>query len=207
MTNAPVKLEWEQAPDLILTHPALKESGGVICIAGAVGSGKSTLAQRIIGSTNASLISTDDYLPDYSTIPEHVRDEPESSHLDELADHLGQLRRGEAAEIPTWSFHQHRRTGTQIVEPANIIVIEGIHALHPILAAVSTVGVLVEASKKTRWARWEILETTGQRGWGVRKAKAYFDQIADPTFARHRTQYIHRADFLVTNDHGLPKLD
>lgn len=180
----------------------------VVCVSGPVGSGKSTLAARLVSlHTDAAVISTDDYLPDYARVPEHRRDEPDASHLDELCEHLGVLTSGASAEIPEWSFHEHRRTGSRLVRPARLIVVEGIHALHATLDRARSLGVLVEASSKTRWARWEILESSGQRGWGVEKARAFFEGVADPTFARYRDDYLTRADALVVNDRGLPGVD
>lgn len=197
-TRQPHRLDWTNAPAVLLAHA--RDRPCVVCIAGPVGSGKSTLAGRLAGAENARVLSTDDYLPDYDRTPEHLRDEPDSAHLAELAEHLAALLAGRVADIPVWSFHEHRRTGVRPIQPAPLLVVEGIHALHPALDPVRTVGVLVEAAARTRWARWEALESTGQRGWGVEKARAFFEQVADPTFERHRRRYLDRADFLVVNE-------
>ena len=185
---------------MILAHAATRSGPTVVCIAGPVGSGKSTLARRLAGSGPALLISTDDYLPDYDATPEHLRDEPDSAHLPELAGHLADLLRGRSVELPVWSFHEHRRTHLRRAEPAPLIVVEGIHALHAGLDAVRCLGVMVMAGTATRWARWEALESSGQRGWGVEKARAFFESVADPTFARHQSGYLRRADYLVLNE-------
>ncbi len=199
MTAGPLRIAWKDAVARILSHPG---AGGVVCVAGPVGSGKSTLARRIIGDAGGALISTDDYLPDYDKTPEHLRDEPGSSRLDALAEDAGRLSRGEPAEVPTWCFHEHRRIGSRLVTPAGLVVIEGIHAMHRTLAGVRGVGVLVDASRETRWARWEAIESSGQRGWGVEKARRYFETVAEPTFERYRPEYESAADFIVTNDRG-----
>ncbi|RMH29801.1 MAG: hypothetical protein D6692_02765 [Planctomycetota bacterium] len=203
LPDRPIHLDWHAAPDALLARTRLAPGPTVCCIAGPVGSGKSTLAARL-NIAGAVLLSTDDYLPDYDATPDHLRDEPGSAHLDELALHISELLAGRAAETPVWSFHEHRRTGVRQVHPAGLIVVEGIHALHARLDPVRTLGVFVDASPATRWARWEILESTGQRGWGVEKARAFFESVADPTFDRHRPDYLDRADYLVVNDHGLP---
>lgn len=200
MAQGPIQLGWEHAPGAIHAHGALSGGVGVICVAGPVGSGKTTLARRLVARGGALLISTDDYLPDYHATPEHLRDEPGSARLDELVRHLRDLLAGRGVEVPVWSFHEHRRTGTRRVEGPGLVVVEGIHALHPDLDAVRSVGVLVEADRAVRWARWEAIESSGQRGWGVERARAFFDRVADPTFERHLPLYRPRADFVVRND-------
>lgn len=203
MSTDPIKLEWDNAVATILGDA---HAPGVIRVAGPVGSGKSTLARRLIDHAGGVLLSTDDYLPDYSSTKEHLRDEPESSHLDELAGHVEQMARGEPTHIPTWSFHEHRRIGSRMVQRGaidRIIVIEGIHALHSTLARISSIGVFVDATRATRWARWEAIESSGQRGWGVEKARAYFDSVAEPTFEKYRSGYTAEADYVVMNNHSI----
>lgn len=199
-SDRPPALPWADAPRRILDHPALYAAPSVVCIAGPVGSGKSTLARRVSDVAPALLIRTDDYLPDYEITPEHLRDEPDSAHLPELAEHLAQLLRGYPVDLPVWCFHEHRRTATRRAEPSPLIVVEGIHALHAGLDTVRSLGVLVHADPQTRWARWEALESSGQRGWGVEKARTFFHTVADPTFERYREDYLRRADLIVLND-------
>ncbi len=198
--HQPARLAWADAPATIVARAATRPGPAVVCIAGRVGSGKSTLARRLADSAPALLISTDDYLPDYDATPEHLRDEPASAHLPELAGHLAHLLAGHPVDLPVWSFHEHRRTHHRRAEPAPLIVVEGIHALHAGLDPVRSLGVLVMASTPTRWARWEALESSGQRGWGVEKARAFFETVADPTFERHHAGYLRRADYLVLNE-------
>lgn len=196
----PVSLRWDHAPTTILAALPRQAEPAVVRIAGPVGSGKSTLARRLAAAGDALLISTDDYLPDYDTTTEQLRDEPSASHLDELAGHLADLRAGRAADLPVWCFHEHRRTGRRTARPAPLIVVEGIHALQSVLDTPGSLAVLVHAAAAVRWARWEALEASGQRGWGVERARAFFDAVAEPTFARHRPAYLARADYLVVNN-------
>jgi uridine kinase len=104
--------------------------------------------------------------------------------------------------VPVWSFKSHRREGHIEVAPARLIVVEGIHALHDPPHAHVDVGVYVEAPAPVRWARWEVLESSGARGWGVEAAREYFDRVAEPTFVAHAARYRGRAHFIVTNAHG-----
>lgn len=172
----------------------------IIAISGAVGSGKSHLARQL----TSCILATDDYLPDYDTIPEAERDEPRHADIPRLLSDLADLRAGRSASTPVWSFQTHSRVGVRTIAPAPVIVIEGIHALYAPIALHATLAVLVEAPASTRWRRWAWLEEAGQRGWGVEKARVFFDEVAEPTFARYAPAYRARADLIVHNDSGVP---
>ncbi len=169
-------------------------------ITGPVGSGKTTLAEQLGGT----LVSTDHYLPDYHTLPEQERDEPGRADLPALAQHLNELKAGRVVEMPVWCFQSHRRVGARLVEPGELIVCEGIFALHATVRETLDLAVFVDAPRATRWARWEQIEAAGERGWGVERAKRYFAEVADPTFARHADTYRRVADIVVLN-HAPPK--
>ena len=171
-----------------------------VAIAGAPGSGKSTLATTLAALRgDAVVIGTDAYLPDYSTLEPHQFDLPEHSALDELAEHIGALLSGQSAQVPIWCFHEHRRTDSRRVEPASLIVIEGIHALQPIVAAQSNLRVLIDAPSEDRLERILSRERAGERGWGEEQSTAFFHTVADPTFSRFLPEYRAIADVTVDN--------
>ncbi len=203
----PVRVDWNDAARHVLALVASRAAAGtpgthaaVVGITGPVGAGKSTLAARL----SACILSTDDYLPDYANIPEHERDDPR--HLDAalLLSNLADLRASRPARVPVWSFQSHRREGHRHVAPPvlapAVIVVEGIHALHGSVAHGLDVRVFVEAALAVRWQRWEALEQSGARGWGVEKARAFFNNVAEPTFAQRAEGYRAGADVVVLND-------
>lgn len=169
----------------------------VIGVTGPVASGKSTLARRL----GRCVISTDAYLPNYEQTPEHARDLPESADLGLLLQHIHTLRTTGRANIPTWSFKTHRREDArEIWWTEGPIVIEGIHALDTRLRDQMDVKVLVDASRDSRWKRWEAIENAGERGWGVELARVHFDRIAEPTFHARMPALQQVADIIVWND-------
>jgi uridine kinase len=196
-SSAPSRIDWEVAPAVIRERVAAlaAQRPVVVAICGPVGAGKSTLAHAIGGG----VVRTDDYLPDYALTPEHERDLPERSDVARMLHDLATLRRGAPALLPTWSFHTHRREGERLAQPTPLIVVEGIHALHEPVLSLVDVRVYVEAPANARWNRWEVLESTGQRGWGVERARAYFHGVAEPTFARFEAIYRAAAEFIVVN--------
>lgn len=211
----PVHVAWDEAPARIVSIARERAATPVIGITGPVGAGKSTLARKVVEGLAAGVVlSTDWYLPDYERIPEHERDDPKHADLDELVSNLRALREGRACEAPIWSFHTHRREGRRRIEPVagangwgGVVVVEGIFALHERVAHALDVGVFVEASADVRWARWEILETSGVRGWGPEKARAFFENVADPEFHARASGYRARAHVVVRNDRGVPNAD
>ena len=201
-TNQTPRIRFEEAPARIRSLAEGRGERTIVGITGPVGSGKSTLAERLAAETQALVISTDDYLPDYEGLVEDRRDLPEHAHLGEAAEHLGRLQRGLPANIPIWSFHEHARTGSRTVEPPPadwLIVVEGIHALAEPIASRLGVAVFVEAPRDVRWARWEAIESQGERGHGVEIARAFFDNVAEPTFSKLAGAYRDLADLVVVN--------
>lgn len=192
-------VEWSEAVAAVERAAAARRIAGVpgvvIGITGPVGAGKSTLARLL----SACVVTTDDYLPDYETVEHHERDLPERADLAGLAAALGELRKGQVARVPVWSFHTHRRESVREVEPRGMIVCEGIHALHETVLPVIDVRVFVEAPVGVRWGRWERMARDGERGWGVQAAREFFERVAEPTFGRYAGVYRGRADVVVVN--------
>jgi uridine kinase len=106
----------------------------LIGIAGGTGSGKTTMAEKIQDAfpDQSILICQDSYYKDLSHHPleEKARlnfDHPNSLDFDLLRDHLLDLIQWKAIEQPIYSFTTHKRdTKTQRVEPAQVIIVEGI---------------------------------------------------------------------------------
>ena len=119
---------------LLLCQMALCEQRVLIGIVGGTGSGKTTLAAKIQREfpENSILINQDSYYKDLIHLPHSERmkvnfDHPNSLDFDMLAQHLVALRDGESIKQPIYSFHTHcRGQGTTHIEPAQIIIVEGI---------------------------------------------------------------------------------
>jgi uridine kinase len=107
----------------------------VIGVAGGTGSGKTTVSRRIQEAVNVShivYIQHDNYYRDQSHLLLEARartnyDHPDSLETELLIAHLLALRAGQAIEMPLYDFSQHTRSPhTQHIEPARIILVEGI---------------------------------------------------------------------------------
>lgn len=106
----------------------------LIGIAGGTGSGKTTMAEKIQNAFphHSILICQDSYYKDISHLSLHERaktnfDHPNSLDFDLLRLHLLELIKGRAIEQPIYNFKTHEREkATQRIEPAQVIIVEGI---------------------------------------------------------------------------------
>jgi uridine kinase len=110
----------------------------VLGVAGGTGSGKTTIAESVIEALPkgaAVLIPSDAYYRDRSALPraarEHINyDHPDAIETEFLEAHLADLRAGRAIEMPQYDYREHaRRSETRRIEPAPVVVVEGILVL------------------------------------------------------------------------------
>ncbi|NOZ50426.1 MAG: uridine kinase [Chloroflexi bacterium] len=107
----------------------------VVGLAGGSGSGKTTVVNRIldrVGWDRIAYLPHDAYYKDASHLPPSARahlnfDHPHSLDNELLVQHVRQLLRGEAVDVPMYDFKAHvRRAQTRHVNPSPVILVEGI---------------------------------------------------------------------------------
>ena len=108
----------------------------VIGIAGGSGSGKTTVVQSIkdrLDSDKVVVIPQDSYYKDCSHLSAEVQrhhnfDHPDSIDWDLLCEQLSELKKGRGIDQPIYSYLTCGRSETETVrvEPAEVIIIEGI---------------------------------------------------------------------------------
>lgn len=111
----------------------------VIAITGASASGKSLFASTVyqeliaeLGTERIAIVSEDGYYRDQSHLSFEQRtltnyDHPAAFEHELLALHLQALRKGEAIEMPQYSYKTHTRIARTIhINPAKVILVEGI---------------------------------------------------------------------------------
>lgn len=109
----------------------------LVGIGGGTASGKTTVAVRLTEAlgTTASILDMDSYYRDRSHLGPDVRaglnfDHPDAFDVPLLVAQLSALRRGEGIDKPVYSFVSHTREAeTERVEPARVVLMEGILAL------------------------------------------------------------------------------
>ena len=107
----------------------------VVGIAGGTGSGKTTVAHKLASAMpdgRCVTLEHDAYYRDqgHLTPEERARinyDHPASLESSLLIAHLRELREGRPVDVPLYDFATYtRRPETRVVEPARVIIVEGI---------------------------------------------------------------------------------
>ncbi len=110
----------------------------VIGIAGGSASGKTTVAKKILQAHYGQpivLLDQDAYYKDLSHLPMEQRrkvnfDHPDAFDNELMVNHLKLLKQRSAVDKPVYSFKEYtRKSGTVRVEPASIVIVEGILVL------------------------------------------------------------------------------
>ena len=120
----------------------------LVLLAGPSSSGKTTSCKRLsiqlaVNGLKPLQISLDDYFVDRDKTPKDENGEYDfesiyALNLDLLNDQFNALFRGEEVDLPKYDFPSGKsiKSGKKLkLEPNNVLVVEGIHALNPELTA------------------------------------------------------------------------
>jgi len=145
----------------------------IIGIAGGTGSGKSTVARKVaeaMPDSSVAFLEMDAYYRDFRhlSMTELQRvnwDHPDAFDVELLTEHLSALESGTAVDTPVYEFATHSRsTRTRRIEPADVVVIDGILLLADAnVRALCEVKVFVDADPDIRLIR-RIRRDTSVRG-------------------------------------------
>lgn len=167
------------------------------------------LAARI--GSSLRMIHADDYYRDQSALDEAVRrtinyDEPAAVDHDLLTQHTAELLAGRRVpSAPRYDFATHTRRGTQPLDPAPLIVIEGIFALsYAPLRALADLTLFVSADEATR--RERRLARDQERGRRLEFTLHQLEQTVLPMHNLHIEPTAAFADLLVPGTHPFDRL-
>lgn len=180
----------------------------VIGIAGDTASGKTYLARRLARTygDKAVIISQDDYYRGVTKLREMFGadyqinfDEPIAidSHL--LAQHLSDLQGEKPVQRPTYSMETSDPTGAYTtIDPADtpVIIVEGIHALDPVLAGWYDYAIFVNAPLATRIGRRLERDLEEGRSFSPEDNLRYLMEVAEPTYRPYAKTQQTRADLI-----------
>lgn len=157
----------------------------IIGVAGGTGAGKTTLANEIANTFGGkvTLLSQDAYYYDLSHLSLNERrsqnfDHPDSIDFELLATQLTKLKNKESIECPSYSFSTQKRGQTKLIEPKDVIIVEGILILSdPNIRELLDISIFVEADDDVRLLR-RIERDIAERGYDIQRSKdAYLNYV------------------------------
>ncbi|WP_375058361.1 uridine kinase [Zobellella sp. DQSA1] len=182
----------------------------IIGIAGASASGKSLIAQTIYNELMAELdaaeigvISEDCYYRDQShlTMDERIKtnyDHPRALDHELLAEHLRALARGEAVDIPQYSYVAHTRTSESIhFLPKKVIILEGILLLtDPALRELMDASIFMDTPLDICLIR-RLQRDVEERGRSMDSVLQQYRETVRPMFLQFIEPSKQHADIIV----------
>ncbi len=161
--------------DLARSRPPTLGDGRLLCVDGPAGSGKTTLADALLRREPASVVvHMDDLFEGWDGLPTVDA---------QLVTLLEPLAEGRPGTYRRWDWHASRWAEQVAVEPAPLLVLEGVGSGSLVAEPFTTVRVWVEAPHELRMRRG--IERDGEA------FAPYWEQWAAAEaehFARHRTR-------------------
>ena len=160
----------------------------VIGIAGGTGSGKTTLMNNLIKTfqEDVTILSHDNYYKRHDDLTYEERcllnyDEPAALETDLMAQHLEQLRQGQAIDCPVYDFTQHNRSDETIrIEPRKVIIVEGILIFeNQPLRDLMDIRIFVDTDSDVRLCR-RIKRDVNKRGRSLESVLTQYQETVKP---------------------------
>lgn len=134
----------------------------LVGVDGRSGSGKTDLAHEVrtllaSGGTDVGLVHLDDLYPGWHGLAAGV------AVL--CADVLGPLRAGRPAAYPSWDWHADRPGPVRVVQPADVVVVEGVGVLAAPCAGLLDLRVWLDAPAPVRRTRAMHRDAASTAAW------------------------------------------
>ncbi|WP_088330566.1 uridine kinase [Lacimicrobium sp. SS2-24] len=181
----------------------------IIAISGGSGSGKSLFTQTLIteildSGMNILVLCEDHYYRDQShmTMEERLKtnyDHPNAFEHELLIEHLLDLKSGKSIEYPQYSFKTHTRLPeTQTLEPASVIIVEGIMLLaSPQLLPLFDIKVFIDTPLDICLLR-RITRDVQERGRTLQSVTEQYESTVKPMYHQFVAPSRFTADVVVT---------
>jgi phosphoribulokinase len=156
-------------PNLLTEMREVLKSPIIVGIAGDSGSGKTTYTngiRRLFGANSVRTIEMDGYHTENREMREktgHLPLDPGINNLDLLQDQLRKLKKNESVMVPIYNHSTGNFDEPKQVDPAPIIIIEGLHALYPEFQQLLDFSLYVDPSREVKWS-WKYKRDKEVRG-------------------------------------------
>ncbi len=178
----------------------------IIGIAGGTGSGKTTIAGKLAASMppmRCATIEHDSYYRDLTHLTSQERaavnyDHPDSLESELLVEHLRALRSWRGVDVPIYDFVTHTRAReTQRVEPAPVIIVEGILVfVDAALRAEMDIKLFVDTDADIRLMR-RIRRDLEQRGRSFASVREQYYETVRPMHLAYVEPSKRWADLII----------
>jgi len=186
----------------------------IIGIAGGTGCGKTTVANNICQSLKgkrAIIIAQDSYYIDLGHLSLEERkkfnfDHPSAFDNQLLIEHLNLLIQGNAIQMPVYSFQNYtRKKETKHVQPADIIILEGILVLEEKeIRNMLDIKIYVDTDSDERFIR-RLIRDTEERGRSLSSVVEQYLNRVKPMFLQFVEPSKRYADIIIPQG-GLNKV-
>ena len=165
----------------------------VIGIAGGSGSGKTTLMKNLVEQfgEDVTVISHDNYYKRHDELTYEQRclinyDEPDAFETDLMANHLDQLRHGQAIDCPVYDYTVHNRSDETIrIVPKRVIIVEGILIFaDEALRELMDIRIFVDTDADIRLCR-RIKRDVNKRGRSLESVLTQYQQTVKPMHEKY----------------------
>lgn len=193
-----------------ISAASITERAFMIHVAGQSAAGKSTISALVATAlTDCRAINMDDYLRGWEIGPlNHDSGDPNRPffaglnpavyNLELLHSDLLQLRNGIAVEKPVFDEVTKSRVGSRQLQPAEILVVDGIYALSSPFLKLSDLAILVEAPLHDRLMRKIVRNHISYRQ-EVDGILADYLTRDEPTYTFYKEELHAAADLVVEN--------
>jgi uridine kinase len=185
----------------------------LITVSGGSGAGKSRFAEALQASlsVSASIFCEDWYYfpqgqADQWNDPDFNFDHPAAKDFDLLRADIRRALAGLIVSAPRYDFNTHRRLPEiRSIEPADIIILEGLHSLGASgITEFTDLGVYIAASTESRLSR-RIARDRETRGLNVEQNRELFWAVVDPMHNKHVEPQRSIADLVIDNSTNNPE--
>tara|TARA_E500000331_G_C17171858_1_gene676495 strand:+ start:120 stop:734 length:615 start_codon:yes stop_codon:yes gene_type:complete len=187
----------------------------ILGIAGGTGSGKTFIVNNLLSSytsNHINAINLDSYYKDLSYMDHRDRakqnfDHPDSIDIELIISHLKHISNGNDIDIPTYDFSNHvRLETTTTISQSNVIIVEGIFALHYMqLRKLYTLNIFIETSKDIRFQR-RLNRDTKERGRTIDSIKDQFESTVLPMHEKFIRPSKRFADLIIDGDSNIKNI-
>ena len=182
----------------------------LILIAGGTASGITTVVDKIIESFNpfdVSVICMDNYYKQRDDLTFEQRkkinyDHPDSIDMDLLKRHILALMDNRNIDCPVYNFAEHNRDKSKTIKvnPAKVIIIEGILALYDSdIRSMADIQIFVESDADIRFIR-RLKRDMEERGRTLDNVIEQYLTTVKPMYEAYVVPTKRFADIIIPND-------